>query len=701
MCGVIGIATSSNHASYFVKRGLSALQHRGQESAGISICTLTEKIVTYKNMGLVPQVISEEVLKKLGSNKLAIGHTRYGTTGTSTLSNAHPITLKKGKYQLSIIHNGNLPDISNLRDELQEYNDESNDTILVAKLILKKRPHFASWEETLQHILPQCHGSYNFILLTNDSTLFGIRDPFGIWSLSLGKLADGFVIASESAAFDMINAEFVRDIAPGEIVKITPDGKINAYFFGEPKHPQHSLFEYVYFARPDSFINGKRVRTGREESGRLLGDRITKKGITPDAVVPIFESGYPAAKGVAERLKLPMVDAITTSNYVGRTFIQPGQENRMRAVNGKHNIVPDDIIGKKIVVVDDSAIRMTTSKALIQELRDAGAKEVYMGIASPPVVNQCDMGIDMRNKKDLPASDFKDSPFATIEKNIADIIGADEMIYLPIDETTKAFGADKEYFYWYPFGGPHPIRGKQPVFPKLKKKITGKPKICVFASILSKGSNLGKIIDHIESGDMQAEIVEVMSNREESFSLVRAKQHNIPTAVIPFKGKFSDKPARKKYEEKLVAHITELKPDIILLSGWSMVLSDFFVKKMQELQIPLLNHHPALMTNDGNATVSTSRGKMPIIRGNNKFEASFASNMPVSGLSVHQILPGNAYDVGPVIMKAEVRRRPEDTIESWEKRNREMEYTLLPTAIKRVLHVLQNNIDISKGDFPW
>lgn len=699
MCGVIGVSTKSNNAPYLVRRGLAALQHRGQESAGISVEKSNGQILTHKAMGLVPQAITEDVLKKIGQSKLAIGQTRYGTSGASNLENAHPVEVSNGKYKLSIVHNGNIPDVTNLRKELDIWDESVSDTILMAKLFLKKRPQFSSWEETVINSLPDCHGSYNLIFLTNDNTLFGIRDPYGIWSFSLGKLDDGWVIASESAALDAINADFVRDIAPGEVIKIKPDGKIESYFHDEPKHPQHSLFEYVYFARPDSFINGKRVRAGREESGRLLGKRIKKKGIKLDGVVPIFESGYPAAKGVAEELKLPILDAITTSNYVGRTFIQPGQENRVRAVNGKHNIIGDDILTKKIVVVDDSAVRMTTSKALIQELRDAGAKEVYLGIASPPVVAQCDLGIDMRSKKDLPASDFIDSPFEIIEKNIAKQIGADGMIYLPIDDTCKAMGGKKEYFYWYPFGGPHPVRSKQQVFRKLKKNIVGKPKICVFIS--GNGTNLQKIIDEIESGDMNAEITAVISNKSDAYGLTRAKKHKIPAIAIPFTGSLKDKKARKVYEEKLLKEVEKVNPDLILLSGWMFVLSDSFVKKMQDLQIPIINHHPAILSTEEDETVATSRGKVPVIRGHHGFKDTFEANIPVGGITVHQILPGNTFDVGPIIMKAEVKRVASDTLETWEKKNREIEYLVLATALKRVLHVLENGVDISNGKFPF
>lgn len=700
-CGIVGVWTESNLASTFARRALAALQHRGLESAGISILNSKKTIVTYKGMGHIPNVLTDQVINKLGKSNFATGQNRYGTTGASSIKNAQPIVVKNSKYQISLGHNGNIPDIP---EELQKQGggkEELSDTQLMPTILIKERPNFASWEETMSHVLPKFKGAYSLVVLTNDNSLYGIRDPLGIRPLCLGKLPDGWIIASESVGLDAVGADFVRDIAPGEIIKINSKGELNSYFFGEPKRHQFCIFEYIYFARPDSFMNGRRIKAGRERSGMLLAQRIRKKGLKPDLVVPVFDSGYPAAKGVAKELKLPLVDAITTSHYIGRTFIQPGQENRIAAVGGKHNVVPDEVMGKKVVVVDDSAVRLTTSMALAREFKKAGASEIYMAFASPPIVAQCDLGIDMRNKKDLPAAQFQDKPFDEIEKNVAKLINASEVIYLPIEKTAEAMGGKKEDFYYTPFGGPHPIRDKQPPLPKLKKKIIGKPKIAVFASAHSKGKNLGKIIHNIETGNMDAKIINVLASNADSPSLVRAKNHNIPTTVITFNGSLKDKNARKFYEKELIKYVQKIKPDLILLSGWSFVLSDYFVKAMQNLEIPIINHHPALLTNNDSETIQTSRGRIPVVRGNNKFEASFESNIPVSGLSVHQILPGNLYDVGPVIMKAEVRRRPDDTLESWEERNREMEYMLLPTAIKRVLHVMTHGIDISKGEFVW
>ncbi len=701
-CGVVGVYSSENHAAAFARRALASLQHRGQESAGISILSSKGKIVTKKGMGLVPHVITDDVLKKLQVSKFAIGHNRYSTSGRSSLMNAQPLDIKHGKYQLSIGHNGNIPKIAHIRKKLKSAKKITSDTALMAELLLQSRSSFSSWEETLSQVLPEFKGAYSLTLLTNDGSIFGVRDPYGIRPLCLGRLKDGWIIASESVALDSIGADFVRDIKRGEIIKIDSEGKLNSYFFGEPKHPKICIFEYIYFSRPDSFINGRRVRAGREESGRLLGERLKKKNIKADAVIPTFDSGYPAAKGVAEVLNLPIIDAITTSHYIGRTFIQPGQENRIAAVNGKHNIVPDEIIGKKIIVVDDSAVRLTTSRILVRGFKQAGAKEVYMAFASPPVVNQCDLGIDMRSKKDLPASRFEKEPFTTIEKKVAELISADDVVYLPIEETAKAMGGEKEDFYYYPFGGPHPIREKQQIFAKRKRKINTKPKICVFIS--GSGTNLQKIIDHVKTGDIDGEIVSVVSNKKDAYGLLRAQNYNIPTKVISYEKKLSDLDSRKKYGQALIQYIKDVNPDVIVLAGWLMVLGDTFLQKMQQMEIPVINLHPALMTQGFEKNIQTSQGQMPVLRGwgMHVIKPPFEDDWPVSGVTVHQILPRNKFDTGPIIMQAEVRRKKDDTLSIWEKKIHETEYMLLPAALKRVLHVTNHyNIDVSKGEFPW
>lgn len=698
-CGVVGVWTASNSASQFAKQSLLALQHRGHESAGISVFNSKKEIITHKDMGMIAHVLTDDVIKNLGKSKLAIAQTRYGTAGTSSLDNAQPIVVKNHKHQISLGHNGNVPDIPPTLQKLSGGNKELSDTQLMPTLLVKERPNFKTWEDTIAHVLPQFLGAYCLTILTNEGSLYGVRDPYGIRPLCLGRLDDGWIIASESAALDAVGADFVRDIKPGEIIKINSKGELSSSFFGLPKRPRFCIFEYIYFSRPDSFINGKRVREGREESGRLLGIRIRDKKIKPDVVIPVFNSGYPAAKGVAKELNLPIIDAITTSHYIGRTFIHPGQKNRVAAVSGKHNIVPDEITGKSVVVVDDSAIRLTTSSAFVKGLKKAGAAKIYMAFASPPVVNQCDMGIDMRSKKELPAARFKGQSFENIEKNIADYIYVDSVVYLPIEETAKAMGGDKSDFYYYPFGGPHPIRDKQHVFSEKKRKINNKPKICVFIS--GSGTNLQKIINHVEKKDIDAEIVSVVSNKKDVYGLLRAKKHNIPTNVFEFTGSLSDKNARAKYEEELITYIKKIMPDIIQLSGWMFVLSNNFLKEMQKLEIPVINQHPALLTKDISDTVHTSRGKIPVIRGAHAIKDAFEQDLPVSGITFHQVLPGETFDIGPIILKAEVKRNHDDKFEDFQKRLSETEHLFLPTAIKRVIHVMKNGVDISKGDYTW
>lgn len=700
-CGVIGVWCAEKIAPYLIRKGLSTLQHRGQESAGISIYTQEDKIQSYKGMGLIPNVLTAEVIHKLGECKAAIGHNRYSTTGSSSECNAQPVTLKKGEFQISIGHNGNIPDFNGLLNALETKPGEdcSSDTYLVAQLLLQERPKYSDWDETLRNTLPRIRGAFSFIIMTSDGSIYAARDPYGIRPFCLGKFEDGWIIASESVAVDLTGAEFLRDIKPGEIVKISFEGKLSSFFFGEPKRPQNCIFEYIYFSRPDSFENGIRVRNGREASGRLLGKRILKKGIKADAIVPVFDSGYPAAKGVARELDLPLVDAITVSHYIGRTFIQPGQENRLAAVNGKHNIISDEIFGKRVIVVDDSAVRMTTSKRLCHGLKEAGAELVYMVFASPPVVNHCDMGIDMKSKKELPASKWEHEPLDVIEKNVAQLMGADGVVYLPIEDIARAMGRTKEDFYYYPFGGPHPIRDSQHVFPRMKKKINSKPKIAVLIS--GSGTNLREIINQVNSGDIEAKIVSVISNNKDAYGIKKAKDHNIPAFILPYEDKINDREKRKEYDMRLLDIINKTRADIAILAGWNLVLGDEFLSSVTQKEIPVINLHPSLLTNHLKDHIATSRGTIPVIRGPRAIKDAFDQRLPVLGVTVHQILPKNNFDIGPVILKEEVRRRNNDTLETFGKRIHEAEYRVLPTAIKRIIHVMKEGIDVSKGGFYW
>lgn len=699
-CGVVAVWDKKRKAASLARRALNALQHRGQESAGLSIYKDSGVIETKTGMGLIPNVLTNEAMEMLGDGLASIAHNRYSTAGSSCSKNAQPIALEDelGR-QISIGHNGNIPEYEYLGEGIKgQFSNIESDTQMVASLLLAKRRDFETWDETLIHVLPKIKGAFCFVILTSDGTIYGARDPYGIRPFCLGRFNDGWIMASESVALDLINAEFVRDVKPGEIIMIDREGKISSTFFGEVKRPQNCLFEYIYFSRPDSFENGIRVRNAREIAGKLLGRRIKKKGINADMIVPVFDSGYPAAKGVAQALGLPIVDAITVSHYVGRTFIQPGQESRVRAVSGKFNIVPDEIINKRIIVVDDSAVRLTTSKRLFDSLKEAGAKTVYMVFASPPVVNQCDLGIDMKSKKELPASKWEKEKIEVIEDNVAKLIGLDGVSYLPIEEVAKSLGGVKEDFYHFPFGGPHPIKGESHEFKKMKRRISDKPKIMVFVS--GNGTNLQEIIDQVKNGNLRAEICGLITNNPGSRSVARAERNNIAFFVKEYKGGKS-KEKREIYEKELIALVKEKQPDIIVLAGWMMLLGEEFLNIMEKAEIPVINLHPALLTEGDHKTVATSRGEMPVIRGTKAIERAFEMKLPVSGVTAHQVLAKNHFDCGPIILKEEVRIRRDQSIIEFESSIHEAERRVLPTAIKRVLHVMKDGVAITKGDFYW
>jgi amidophosphoribosyltransferase len=396
-CGVFGIYGHPDAAN-LTYLGLYALQHRGQESAGI-VSTDGAQLYSEKAMGHVADIFTEERIKRL-PGYAAIGHNRYSTTGGSIAINIQPILVNFALGRLAIAHNGNLVNAGILKDELEAYGSiftSTMDSEVIVHLIAQSR--MATLHERIVDALSLVQGSYSLLLLTQDE-LIAVRDPYGFRPLSLGELNGAYVVASETCAFDLIEATYIRDVAPGEMIIINSKG-IHSSFPFKPVEPSHCIFEFIYFARPDSMVFGQNVYSIRKEFGRQLA---RDAQVPADVVIPVPDSGVPAALGYAEESGIPFDIGLIRNHYVGRTFIEPRQSIRHFGVKIKLNPVRDALKGKRVVVVDDSIVRGTTSKKIIKMIRGAGATEVHMRISSPPVAYPCFYGIDIPTRQELIAS---------------------------------------------------------------------------------------------------------------------------------------------------------------------------------------------------------------------------------------------------------------------------------------------------------
>jgi amidophosphoribosyltransferase len=424
MCGVFGIFGHKD-ASKLTYLGLHALQHRGQESAGI-VSSDGKQLKLFRNMGHVIDVFPATQLEELeGVN--AIGHVRYSTSGGSALRNAQPIAIEYAKGTLAVAHNGNLTNAEQLRRDLEEQGSifqTSSDTEVIVHLLARSHQHQTA--DRLADALGNVEGAYSLLCLT-ETTLIAIRDPLGIRPLCLGRLGDSWIVASEPTSFELIDAEYVRDVAPGEMIIITNAGLRSAYpFLAAPRRT--CIFEYVYFARPDSVLDGVSVYEARKNLGRRLA---REHHVEADVVVPVPDSGVPATIGYAEAAGIPFELGLVRSHYVGRTFIEPEQSIRHFGVRLKLSPIADVLRGKRVVVVDDSIVRGTTSRKIVKMLRDAGASEVHMRIASPPTRWPCYYGVDTPNRSELIASTH------TIDE-INQYITSDTLGYLTLDALTES-----------------------------------------------------------------------------------------------------------------------------------------------------------------------------------------------------------------------------------------------------------------------
>lgn len=443
-CGVFACyGVEQGEASHLAYLGLYALQHRGQESAGIAVSDGTS-IRMHRGMGLAADVFDDTILGQLEGNA-SIGHVRYSTAGGSSIDNAQPLLLRCALGSISIAHNGNLVNTAELRESLIKSGalfQSTTDSEVIANLIARSRKE--NILDALKEACGQIRGAFSLVVLAQDK-IVGIRDPFGFRPLCLGKYGDGYILASESCAIDSLGGDFIRDVLPGEMVMIGPEGVTSIQLW--PATPKFCIFEYIYFARPDSTFDGMNVHEVRIKLGKELA---RASHVDADIVIPVPDSGISAALGYSEESGIPYGSGLIKNRYVGRTFIQPNQKEREKAVSIKLNPIVPAVAGKRVIMVDDSLVRGTTSRKIVLMLRKAGATEVHLRVSSPPVTHSCYFGIDTPERQHLIASEN------SVEE-IREKIEADSLAYLSIEDMLRAVGVDSSKLCQACFTGNYPV----------------------------------------------------------------------------------------------------------------------------------------------------------------------------------------------------------------------------------------------------
>jgi len=445
MCGVFGIHAPGHDVSRLAYFALYALQHRGQESAGIAACDVGGHIMTLRERGLVSQVFDEQKLRTLGG-ELAVGHTRYSTTGSDAWENTQPV-YRSDRHQVALAHNGNLTNAVELHAELRAEGvgfSSTSDSEIIAALLAN---HPAErLEDAIVDVVPRLEGAFSTVVLTKDRVI-AFRDPAGLRPLVLGQVDERYCVASESSAFDIIGATYLRDVAPGEVVTLSDRG-ITTRMAVTGAREAFCVFEHIYFARPDSMMGGQRLQAARGRMGELLAHEAPAPGA--DLVIPVPDSGTPAARGYARASGLPQDDALIKNRYVARTFIQPGQELRKHGLRMKFNPLPEIVDGRSLVVVDDSIVRGNTTRQIVQMLRDAGAREVHMRISAPPIMHPCHYGVDMSTREEMVAHG------RTVEE-VREHLGCDSLAYLSLGGVYEAIGGSRETHCDACFSGDYPL----------------------------------------------------------------------------------------------------------------------------------------------------------------------------------------------------------------------------------------------------
>jgi amidophosphoribosyltransferase len=442
-CGVFGVYAPDRDVARLAYFALYALQHRGQESAGIA-ATQSGQIMTVRDLGLVSQVFDEEKLRVL-QGQMAIGHVRYSTTGSCAWENAQPVW-RSDRRQVALAHNGNLINAVELHAELRErgvqFRGSSDSEIIAALLSTHEADRI---EDAVADVMPRLEGAFSTVVMTKDSVV-AFRDPVGLRPLSLGMVGDDYCVASESCAFDIIAAELLREVQPGEMVSLGARGIETRQVVDSPRRA-FCVFEHIYFARPDSILEGNRTQVSRRKMGEILW---REAPVDADVVIAVPDSGNPAAAGYSKASGIPRDDGLIKNRYVQRTFIQPGQELRKHGLRMKFNPLREVVAGKRLVVVDDSIVRGNTTRQIVQMLRDAGATEIHMRISAPPIRYPCHYGVDMSTTQEMVAHD-------RTEDEVAAELGCDSIRYLSLDGVYEAIRSTRETHCDACFSGEYPL----------------------------------------------------------------------------------------------------------------------------------------------------------------------------------------------------------------------------------------------------
>jgi amidophosphoribosyltransferase len=442
-CGVFGVYAPGHDVARLAYFALYALQHRGQESAGIA-ASQGGRIMTVRDQGLVNQVFDEQKLRALGG-EMVLGHVRYSTTGANSWENSQPVW-RADRREVALAHNGNLVNAVELHGELREagvsFRSTSDSEIIAALLSTHEA---AEIEDAIADVMTRIRGAYSTVVMTKDRVC-AFRDPAGLRPLALGMLEDRYCVASESCAFDIIGAKYLREVQPGELVTLCESG-VRTRQVVESDRKAFCVFEHIYFARPDSRLEGRVVHTSRSKMGEILAHEAP---VEADMVIAVPDSGNAAARGYARASGLPQDDGFVKNRYVARTFIQPGQELRKHGLRLKFNPLPEVVAGKRLVVVDDSIVRGNTTRQIVQMLRDAGAAEVHLRISAPPIRNPCHYGVDMSTREEMVAH-------GRTEQEIAEELGCDSLAYLSLEGVYDAIEGERDEHCDACFSGDYPL----------------------------------------------------------------------------------------------------------------------------------------------------------------------------------------------------------------------------------------------------